>query len=128
MIMSADKELITKITEASADLPVRFEFQCARIKTALDHFQESTVKLAILDLFLPDSTGLDALKTLKKVDETIKVILVSRLRTRSTLDRAFRHGAADVIIYPAQAETIRQVLLHRLSRMENEKLTLAQQQ
>jgi len=126
LLMSADKEWLRVVKTALEGLPITVVAECARSKTATEALRGNSVRLAIIDLFLPESSGLEALKTLKRMNEALLVILTSRLYARSLLDKAFRHGAADVLHYPIDSEVIRQTVLHRLDRLSNENMIVFQ--
>lgn len=122
LLMSADKEWLRFVKTALEGLPITIVAECDRAKTAMEALRSNSVRLVIVDHFLPESSGLEALKTLKRMSETLVIILVSRLNTRSLLDKAFRHGATDVLQYPIDSEVIRQTVLHRLDRLSNENM------
>lgn len=60
----------------------------------------SAFGLALVDLRLPDGTGIDALKLLKKHDPDIPVILLTAYGTVDTAVEAMKEGAYDYILKP----------------------------
>ena len=115
VLITRDKELRALVHTAAEDLPLKIAQDARSLKEAMDTFRDGSVKIVVLDLFLGESSGLDAIKTLRKLDESLVVMLVSRLRGREQLEKAFRSGASDVLLYPCRMETIRETLRHRLS-------------
>lgn len=126
LLMSADKELLRLVKGALEGLPVKVIGECQRFRKAVDIMHENAARIVIIDMFLPESSGLEAIKSLKQMDDKMIMILLSRMRGRSLLDRAFRHGATDVLHYPLSAETIRQTVLHRLSRLPDDSMVVFQ--
>ncbi len=59
-----------------------------------------TFALALVDLRLPDGTGIDVLKLLKKNDPDIPVILITAYGTVDTAVEAMKEGAYDYILKP----------------------------
>jgi DNA-binding NarL/FixJ family response regulator len=127
ILITSDADLAKGVKAAIDGLPIQLGGVCSGMKSAMELFRGGSIRIVILDLFLPESSGLDALKLLKKIDETVLVVMITRIRMRSVIDRAFRFGASDVLPYPAGPETIRQVLLHRLELLEHESHIVFQQ-
>lgn len=119
VVLLSDNEL-KKIVRQAAEGIVKIAAECRTTKEATDILRQGSVRIVVLDLFLGGSSALDAIKTFKKMDENLALILLSRMRGRGVLEKAFRFGAADVLLYPCRAETLRNTLLHRLERMEED--------
>lgn len=119
VVIIQDKEMRRWVRKAAEGLPLKVAAECRTVKEAIDVFRQGNIKLVILDLFLGDSSGLDGIKSLKKMDDNLAFILLSRMSGRGLLDKAFRYGAGDVLEYPCKAETLRAVLQHRLDCLDN---------
>lgn len=119
IVLTQDKEMKDFIHRAAEGLEMKIAADCRTMKAALDVFRQESVQVVILDLFLGETTGLDAIKTFKKMDETLTLILLSRMNGRGLLERAFRFGAGDTLIYPCEAEALRQTIAHRLDRIDD---------
>jgi DNA-binding NtrC family response regulator len=117
ILVCKDPELKAFVRKALEDTPVRIAKECATSKEAAEAYAEGSVNFLIVDMFLSGSSGFDVMKTMRKMDETVQFILITRMRTRSSIDRAFRLGAADVLVYPCQVETLKQTVLHRLEQV-----------
>ncbi|SFL43234.1 two-component system, chemotaxis family, response regulator CheY [Gracilibacillus orientalis] len=63
-------------------------------------YQQHKPDIIILDIIMPKSNGLDALKKIKGLDPCANVIMVSSLATHDNVTRALHHGAKDFIIKP----------------------------
>jgi len=115
LLVSADRELARFLKSALRDTPLKVTYETASVKMAADIVAGHPIGLTVLDFFLPDSSGLEALKVLKRVNEQGLFLLLTRLRTRIVLERAFRLGAQDVLHYPVSEMTLRDTILHRLA-------------
>ena len=86
---------------------------------ALEFIDRRSVRLVILDIFLP---GLDGIATLEKIRErggNIDVIVVSASRDVSTVAKAIQAGAFDYIVKPFVFERIRSSLLSFRQMMDH---------
>ena len=86
---------------------------------ALEFIDRRSVRLVILDIFLP---GLDGISTLEKIRErggNIDVIVVSASRDVSTVAKAIQAGACDYIVKPFVFERIRSSLLSFRQMMDH---------
>ena len=119
VVITRDKEMNALIHQAVEGLSVKIVGDCRSVKEAVEVFRHESVRLVVLDLFLGESSGLDAIKTLKKMDETLTIILLSRMSGRSLLEKAFRFGAGDTLIYPCGLDSLRQTIAHRLDRIDD---------
>lgn len=114
MLVSEDKLLAKMVKEALAGSGSRLTTVCMSPKAASESFQQASPTMVVLETFLPDSSGFEMLKTLKRMNDKCLFVMLSRLRTRSVIERAFRLGAHDVLTFPLDGSSLRQTLLHRL--------------
>lgn len=117
IILSQNIALRKEIKEALRDLQVKIVAEAGNIKQAVEAMQVASTKLILVDMFLGEISGLDAAKSLKKVDDSLTIILISRLKSRNMVERAFRYGAADYLIYPFTAVTLQTAVAHRLEQI-----------
>src|SRR5439155_635530 len=54
----------------------------------------------LLDLRLPDQSGLDVLRQLRQIDARIPVVMVTVARSSDSAIEAMRHGAYDYLLKP----------------------------
>lgn len=123
IVLTQDKEMRNFVHGAAEGLEMKIAGDCGTVKEALDIFRQEPVRIVIVDLFLGETTGLDAIKTFKKMDETLTVILLTRLSGRGLLEKAFRFGAGDTLVYPCEAEALRQTIAHRLEQIDDGAVT-----
>ncbi|HUO56968.1 MAG TPA: sigma-54 dependent transcriptional regulator [bacterium] len=97
-------------------------------KSTLRLLKNQTFDLCLLDIMLPDGSGLDLLRQVKRRDETIDVIMVTALTGVDTALEAMKGGAYDYITKPYKIdelyELIRRVLAKRALERENRYLRL----
>jgi two-component system response regulator DctR len=129
LLISADKEFLKVAGQALEGLPVKVVGECAHFRRSMEIMREAPCRIVILDMFLPESSGIELIKQIKQQDDKIVCVLLSRMRGRSLIDRAFRHGATDILPYPLQQlDTLRQTILHRLSWLSDDNVITFQNQ
>jgi two-component system nitrogen regulation response regulator GlnG len=64
----------------------------------------------LLDLRLPDQSGLDVLKQLRQIDARIPVVLVTVVRSAESAIEAMRHGAYDYLFKPLDLQKLDHVI------------------
>ena len=68
----------------------------------------------LLDLRLPDQSGLDVLKQLRRIDARIPVVLVTVVRSADSAIEAMRHGAYDYLLKPIDLQKLDRVISEAL--------------
>jgi response regulator of citrate/malate metabolism len=116
LLLTADPVQMKEFHESAREIPgLAIGGEARSAKAAIDALRQYPIDILIADLFLGEgSSGLDFLKTVKKSNDRITFILVTRVKDRALVDRAFRFGAADVLPYPLAKDTLRETLKHRL--------------
>jgi response regulator of citrate/malate metabolism len=114
MLVSQDRELARVLRAALRDTPVKLALEANSVKEASDGLAMVDFGLVVLDMFLEGSSGLEMAKRLKRIKEDCNFMLITRMRTRSVIERAFRYGVQDVIHYPVDIDILRDTILHRL--------------
>lgn len=128
VVLSKDLNLRKEIKKALNGVAVKIIAEANTVKEAVEAMRSASTKMILVDMFLGDISGLDATKSLKKVDDSLIIILISRLKNRLMVERAFRYSATDYLIYPFQGETLRNVVLHRLEQIEDKSMISFQDQ
>ena len=77
---------------------------CPDAAGALHFLKQKSVDVIILDDWLPDSSGVDLCREIRKVDRTTPILFFSASAFRSTITQAFEAGANSYITKPADGE------------------------
>ena len=75
--------------------------------------------LVLLDVYLPDQSGLTVLQEIRQNGLPADVILITAAQDVETIQNAFRYGAIDYIIKPFKLSRLRTALLAYASLREN---------
>ena len=78
---------------------------------ALDAADRLSPDLVLLDIYLPDMSGLDVLRTLRGAGNRVDVLVVTAARDVDTVQQALRGGVVQYLIKPFTAEAMRERLL-----------------
>ncbi|RYE22236.1 MAG: response regulator [Sphingobacteriales bacterium] len=79
-------------------------------ESAIRMAQETNPDLITLDLILPDNTGLDVLKGIKKDNPNMKVIIVSAVGQEAIVNEAISSGARAYIVKPFAEEKVLEIV------------------
>ena len=66
--------------------------------------------LVIMDITMPNKTGIEALKEIKEIDPGAKVVMCSAMGQEAMVVEAIKLGALDFIVKPFKAERILQTV------------------
>lgn len=67
---------------------------------AIEKYKKERPDLVLLDLRLPGMDGIECLKKLKKVDPRVKVVVVSIVTRKDSIDECMKLGAKAYIMKP----------------------------
>src|SRR2546429_892413 len=79
-------------------------------RQALGILRESDYDVVLLDIMMPDTSGLDALREIRKMDDPPEVIMLTGDTSLTTGIEAMRHGAYDYLTKPATLDEIEAVI------------------
>lgn len=91
-------------------------------KAALEVLREADYDVVLLDIMMPDLSGLDALREIRKFEDPPEVIMLTADTSLSTGIEAMRHGAYDYLTKPATLDEMEAVI-----RKADEKRRLVKQ-
>lgn len=94
-------------------------FEAANGAQALEVVQNFKLDLVLMDIVMPGADGIDTLKRIKELDDTIKIVMVSSVGTKSYLKEAIKLGAFDFLQKPVSAETLHR-LIGKLQKVESD--------
>jgi len=62
--------------------------------------------LTVMDITMPEIDGIQALKEIKKIDPSAKIIMCSAMGQQAMVIEAIQAGAKDFIVKPFQADRV----------------------
>ncbi|WP_159651536.1 quorum-sensing sigma-54 dependent transcriptional regulator LuxO [Vibrio atypicus] len=92
-------------------------------RDAIESLNFRTPDLILLDLRLPDMTGMDVLYAVKKKNPDVPVVFMTAHGSIDTAVEAMRHGAQDFLIKPCEADRLRVTVnnaLRKANKLKNE--------
>lgn len=100
--------LTVRFIESLNDFQIVGEF--GRSDEALNFLNSNKADLIILDMFLPDTSGLKLLKKIRKKDIWSKIIFVTASDASKDIEQAFHMGAIDYLIKPFSFDRLKESL------------------
>lgn len=73
---------------------------------AVEKFQELRPDLTTMDITMPEMDGITAVKEIKKIDPSAKIIMCSAMGQQAMVIEAIQSGARDFIVKPFQADRV----------------------
>ncbi len=72
----------------------------------VNKFQELSPEITTLDITMPNMDGLEALKEIKKMNASAKIIMVTAAGQQSKMVEAIKNGASEFVTKPFEADEI----------------------
>ncbi|HTS17874.1 MAG TPA: response regulator [Verrucomicrobiae bacterium] len=91
-------------------------------REGIEYARSHAVDAAVLDIKMPDLSGVDVLRELKEIDPDIECVMLTGYETIETARAAVRYGAADYLNKPFDVFSVREVL-EKCVKRRREKLT-----
>lgn len=83
-------------------------------RDAIEKYRETRPDLVTLDITMPEVDGIEALKAIRLIDPTARVLMVSAMGQQKLIVDALEAGATDFLVKPFQPtkvlETVRKCL------------------
>ena len=73
---------------------------------AVEKYQELKPDLTTMDITMPEMDGISAVKAIKKIDPSAKVIMCSAMGQQAMVVEAIQAGARDFIVKPFQPDRV----------------------
>ena len=73
-------------------------------------YKELSPDVVTMDITMPEMDGLAALKEIKKVDPSARVLMCSAMGQQAMVIEAIQNGARDFIVKPFQAERVKEAV------------------
>ncbi len=93
---------------------------------AIQGFTRTVPDLVLLDIGLPDISGIDLLKKLKKLSSDVPVVMITAYEDIDTVISAMKSGACDYLVKPLHSDTLEIVIKNALEtiKLRKEVITL----
>lgn len=82
---------------------------------ALNKFNQKTYDLIVLDVRLPDMSGLEVLKRMKAIDSRTMILIITAFGTTDTAIEAIKMGAYDYILKPFNIPVMKKLIEEALN-------------
>src|SRR5437660_7668944 len=109
LVVDDDNLLRKLVTEQLS----RSEFEATAAgsgRACLDTLRDEDYDVVLLDIMMPDMSGLEALREVRKLDDPPEVVMLTADTSLSTGIEAMRHGAYDYLTKPATLDEMEAVL------------------
>ena len=73
---------------------------------AIEAYSDCNPDLVLMDITMPEMNGIDAVKAIKALDPSVKIVMVSAMGQQPMVIEAIQAGANDFIVKPFQAERV----------------------
>lgn len=77
---------------------------------AIQKFKQYMPDIITMDITMPNMTGIEALKEIKKINSNVKVIMVSAMGQEVLIRDAVKNGASSFIVKPFTKDKLIEVL------------------
>ena len=77
---------------------------------AVEQYKNEKPNLIIMDITMPNKTGIEALKEIKQLDSSAKIVMCSAMGQESMVVEAIKLGALDFIVKPFKPDRILQTV------------------
>ncbi|MCY6369897.1 response regulator transcription factor [Clostridium ganghwense] len=114
-----DEEKIVEVVKSYLEKEGYKVFEAYNGKNAIKIFEENDISLIILDLMLPDLTGEEICKTLRKKSRVPIIMLTAKVKEENILD-GFYIGADDYVTKPFSPKQLIARVMALLRRTDNE--------
>lgn len=73
---------------------------------AVENYEIYRPEIVLMDITMPEMDGIAAVKEIKKLDESAKIIMVSAMGQQDKVFAAIAAGARDFVVKPFEAQKI----------------------
>jgi two-component system chemotaxis response regulator CheY len=112
-LIAADVALMREILEAH-DVHVVAEVKNG--EEAVAAFRSHRPEIAMLDLMMPQKSGVEVTKQIVALDPRARVVVCGSLGQESLIERALGAGARDFVLKPFSPERVRTTLIRVLEK------------
>jgi two-component system nitrogen regulation response regulator GlnG len=109
LVIDDDRATLHLITEAFRDNGVAVE-TARDARTGLEMIPRRRPDLVLLDVMLPDASGIDVFHDIKRLDPRLPVMFITAGGTSDTAIEAMKAGACDYLIKPLDMQRVRELV------------------
>src|SRR5690625_4046310 len=112
VMLCEDESKVLEVNKGFLERLEGYQLQCCAEngKVALESAMEKPPDLILLDMFLPDISGMEVLQRIRHIDIPTDVILITAARDAKTVKQVFRLGAIDYLVKPFRFIRFKQAL------------------
>src|SRR5437868_2726314 len=120
LVIEDDEDEYELVTEFLREQPSRFDLRWApTLSIGLKELSQNQVDVILLDLFLPDSKGLDTFFQVKSKSLESPIVILSSLDDEDLAFEAIKKGAQDYLVKgQADGKRLARVLQYAIKRNE----------
>lgn len=89
-------------------------------RLGVTHYEKESPDIVLMDIVMPELTGLEALAEIRKLDPKAVVVMISSSGTSAKLIEALKQGAVDFVQKPFEAEQIKELLVRLIAQKKEE--------
>ena len=89
MVALINKRYLEQITGVKTFGPVMYE------KEIISSLEENNIDLILMDVFLPEKSGIDILKSIREKNIFTDVIMITAANSTEEIKKAFAYGVVD---------------------------------
>ncbi len=78
--------------------------------SAIQKYKETKPDIITMDITMPEMSGIEALKEIRKISSEVRVIMVTAMGQETYVREAVINGAKDFIVKPFKEETVKSVM------------------
>jgi len=117
LVIEDDENLRMIISERLADMGFRIS-QASSLKGALEELDRESCHLALLDIFLPDQSGLEGLTKIREIVPSMPVIVMTAHGTIDMAVEAMREGAYEFVTKPLDFKHLEVLVQRAIERFQ----------
>ena len=104
MVALINKRYLEQITDIKTFGPVMYE------NDIIKSLKENDIDLILMDVFLPEKSGIDILKAIREKNFFTDVIMITAANSTNEIKRAFAYGVVDYLVKPFEFERFKEAI------------------
>ncbi len=93
-------------------------FVAETVAIGLDHVRDKKPDVIVMDIRMPGMNGIEGLREIRKIDQTVAIIMLTGFGALETAQEAIRFGANDYMKKPFDAAEMREAVRRNLQKVE----------